>query len=119
MDRKGYIYLNYSGDIDMKILLRRLHLLQFQYNIGVRQHSGSSYTIDLTKILSTMSILSNGNELEIFRLEHLGKYRLPKGSDWLDCIRDYSPPVDEIVGQRSYLKSSSHAQKKSRLTWII
>lgn len=77
--------------------MRRLHILQFQYNIGVRQFSGSSYTLDLAKMVEIMSRLSKVRQLELYKLDHLDRHSLPQGSDWLDCILDYNPPVDAIV----------------------
>ena len=94
INRDGRINLTYSGEFDLKNMMCRLLSLQSRCNIGVRHFSGSSYSLDLTKVVTRMSTLSNAKHLDDF-----AKHKSSKALDWLNCFIDYDHSIDSMVCQ--------------------
>ena len=85
--------LKYPEDLDLNLLLAQLECLsQAKYNINIRHFSGSSYSLDLAKVVEVMSRLDQARKLDDF-----GEHRLSKAADWLDCIVDDDSSSDPMV----------------------
>ncbi len=91
--------LQYPGDFDLDEIIDSLRTRASQYNIGVSQFSGSSYTLDLAKLTKLISTVQGANKKGSCELEDFSRHKTSKALDWLECVADFDQSVSVLVGR--------------------
>lgn len=90
--------LQFSGHFDLDEMIDSLRTRESQYNIGVTQFSGSSYTLNLAQLTKLMSTVQRANKKGSYELDDFSRHKASKASDWLKCVADFDQSVSVLVG---------------------